>query len=467
MTLFRKLFFSYLLVIVLALGISAGFAGYMSWRAGGAGQLQQLEGFGTDLAEQLKDQEWTSRQLRAVQGSMDTIERGSDTHAWFVDRNGMVLVASRNASPRPGQVMEVDEMPQVLSGERVFMRPTFRSRPNAPMLGFPVYRQGKVQGAVLMSPSLTAVRVARGAILRFLFYGALAATAVLAVVSFYVSRTVARPLEQLSAAARRIAKGDFESRVVWKSKDEVGRLAEAFNEMTEELNRLEVARKELMATVSHELKGPLARVSGYLEAIHDGIGGEEGRTRHFVIVRREVGRLTRLVNDLLDFSRLEAGRLKLHPIPCDLAPNLTRAAEVFESPARQAGVRYSVSIPAVLPIVSAEPERMEQVLANLVENALAHTPRDGAVSVTAREQAAGLCVEVKDTGPGISPDELPAVWERFYKLNPARTPDRGGFGLGLTIVKQLVELQGGEVFAASTPGEGSTFGFILPLARPE
>jgi signal transduction histidine kinase len=466
MTIFRKLFATYLLVVLLALVISGGFAGYLVWQGGGRNQMQQMEAYGAELSNRLKDQDWTLETLQSFGATAAVLDNGEAAHVWLLDRSGAVRYVSPSAKTLSLEKPTTFEWVRILQGRSTTLHPRPQEDGTGVMVAFPVINRGRVEGAVLLQPAVGAVVKTRATIFRFLLWGALLSAVLLALISFYLSQRLARPIEKVSTAVRRVAQGDFTSRVQWRSDDEVGRLARAFNEMAQELETLEGARKELMANVSHELKGPLARVAGYLQAIEDGVGGAEARQQHFAIVRREVSRLTRLVNDMLDYSRLEVGRLKLHTFPADLAPTLTRAAQVFAGPAADAGVELVVAIPPILPIIESEPERVEQVLVNLMENALSFTPRGGTVSVAAGEVDGMLEVSVSDTGPGIPEEELDRIFDRFYKLDPARTPDRRGFGLGLTIVKQLVELHGGKVFARSEVGKGSVFGFRLPLATP-
>ncbi|HWI64662.1 MAG TPA: HAMP domain-containing sensor histidine kinase [Symbiobacteriaceae bacterium] len=471
MTIFKKLFATYVLVTLLAVVVSGGFASYLAWQSAGNSQMSHLEAYGRDLAALLEDKEWGAKELAAVQSTAETLDRSDTAHVLLVDRNGVVQWASKSVAKQVGTTIPTEEQRAAQRGrpDMRWMRPRpdeDGDRTRMPSIAVPVFRNKEVAGTIVLRPALAPIQRIRYTLMRFTLYGSLGVALVLALISYLLSRRLARPLEQVSAAARRVGQGDFSSRVTWQSNDEVGKLAESFNQMAGELELLEMARKELIANVSHELKGPLARVSGYLEAIKDGAGGESARAQHFEIVRREVGRLTRLVNDLLDYSRLEVGRLKLHPFPCDLAPTLHKAVQVFQGMAAQSGVELAEEIPGALPIVECEPERIEQVLVNLLENALSFTPRGGRVSVATSESEGWLELTVTDTGPGIPPEELGRIFDRFYKLDPARTPDRRGFGLGLTIVRQLVELHGGEVFATSEIGKGSCFGFRLPLATP-
>lgn len=492
MRIFHRLFATHLLIAVLALVISSGYTGYKVWSSFRQVLSAQLLDYGQVLAGLLVERDWNSPEMRQLQATFDAVERGQSAHIWLVDREGLIRMASAAVTTSRGERVPADTVQEVLKGEPVILGPPvghpspriglsqFRSERSGtprelpvfrrPAVAVPVVKDGEVKGAVFLIPATllsTRNRLQEGQPLLFFLTGAAIAAGVVAAISYYVSQRIARPISLVSEAGRKVARSDFSARVDWDSPDEVGQLARGFNEMAAELGRLEVARKELMAHVSHELKGPLARVAGYMEAIHDGLGGEEGRREHFVIVRQEVSRLTRLVNDLLDVSRLEAGRLKLHPIPCDLAPYLTRALAVFESPAANAKIALDAQIPSVLPIVRCEPERVEQVLVNLLQNALAHTPPDGSVQVRARVHDQHLVVTVADTGPGIAPAELSLVWEQFHKSDRARTLDKSGSGLGLTIARQLVELQGGTVWVESTLGQGSLFGFRFPIATPE
>jgi len=466
MRIFHRLFLTHLLVAFLALMISSGYVGLRVFTAARQTLFAQLTDYGQVIASLLEQQEWGSEQTREMQETIDLVERGQSAHIWLVDREGLVRMASSSAETAEGRRLPPELYQEVLKGEEaVTLWHTFRNQ----AVAVPVVRDGEVLGAVILRPAPLGGPDRHGDAepLRFLLYGALFAVVVVAGVSYYLSQRIARPISLVRQAGQQVARGDFSARVDWRTRDEVGELVTGFNEMATELGRLESARKELLTQVSHELKGPLARISGYLEAIHDGIGGQEGRQQHFQVVRQEVGRLTRMVGDLLDISRLEAGRLRLHPIPCDITPYLSRAIAVFDGPARAAQVTLQTVLLENPPIVLCEPERVEQVLVNLLQNALSYTPAGGSITITSAADSDYIAIYVRDTGPGIPPEEQELIWDRFHKIDRARTPNRNGSGLGLTIAKQLIELQGGRVWVESTPGQGSLFGFTLPIATPE
>jgi len=231
-----------------------------------------------------------------------------------------------------------------------------------------------------------------------------------------------------------------------------------------ESERLERMRRDFVANVSHELRTPLTAVRGFIEALLDGtVEREEERHRYLEVIREETDRLNGLINELLDLARLEAGKDEHASRPFDLAETAGQVVGRFRPAAAAAGIRLTTTLEEAPPALG-DPAYVERVLYNLLDNAVRYTPRAGEVEVRMRPGGEGVEVTVRDTGPGIDPGELPLVWERFYKGDPARQRSSRGTGLGLAIVRQLIELLGGRVFARSRPGEGSVFGFTLPLA---
>lgn len=235
-------------------------------------------------------------------------------------------------------------------------------------------------------------------------------------------------------------------------------------DMTRE-RRLEEMRREFVANVSHELRTPLTYLQGYTEAILDGLAADPAEEKKYLkIILDETLRLRRLVSDLLDLSRIEAGQLALEKGEVNLAELCSEVAEKVRPLAEEKGIRLELDIPAALPAAWGNADRLQQVLINLLDNALRHTGAGGKVAVTAKVQGEELVVSVHDTGPGIPPEDLPYIFERFYKVEKARTRTTAGTGIGLAIVKGLVEAHGGRVWVESTPGKGSVFTFTVPAA---
>ena len=301
------------------------------------------------------------------------------------------------------------------------------------------------------------------------------ALAVLAAVSLglLLSRGITSPLRRLTVAAGRVASGDFSQRVEVGSRDELASLADAFNTMAASLAKTEEQRRRLFSDIAHELKTPIAVIQGNLEAIADGVA--DPTPERIGSLQEETALLTRLVTDLRDLSLAESGQLKLHPEPVDLGELVKSAVAGVQARAEDRGIRVEASIAGGLPPVLVDPDRVGQVLRNLVANALRYTPRGGAVQISARPDveagssadAGGFArVSVADTGSGIPPEDLPQVFDRFYRVDKSRARASGGTGLGLAVVKQLVESHGGMVWAESQLGRGTVFHFTLPTVSP-
>jgi signal transduction histidine kinase len=255
------------------------------------------------------------------------------------------------------------------------------------------------------------------------------------VIARWVARGMTQPLRDMAQAARRMETGDYSRRIHTDSRDEVGKLAEAFNRMSAELEGLELLRRELVANVSHELKTPISALRAHLENLLDGVEQPDPETLQIMLVQSE--RLGRLVDQLLELSRLESGDVPLERERVELAP-----------------------------LVSQVRERVHQVLFNLLDNAVRFTPTGGRVTVTASNHNGSIDVVVADTGPGIPSEHLPHVFERFYRVDESRSRDDGGTGIGLAIARSVVEAHGGRIWADSEPGRGSAFTFVLPMASP-
>jgi signal transduction histidine kinase len=300
----------------------------------------------------------------------------------------------------------------------------------------------------------------------------------------------------MAAAAEAIAAGDLGQRIAYRSRDELGQLAEKFNFMAARVQELvatlsderdqlqqvlaqlqesERRRDELVANVSHELRTPLACIQGCVEALVDGVAATPEREQQCLhTITDEVQYLSRLVNDLLNLARASLGQLDVELQPTDLAEVARQTVAHFALPAERSGVSLQFRPPSLppgsgedgggLPLVQADPGRIAQVLTNLLDNALRHTPSGGQVRLTLTDQEENLFVTVEDTGAGIPKEELPSVFERFYRADRSRTRGTGGSGLGLAIAREIVRAHGGDIWIESEPGRGTKVGFRLPLA---
>jgi signal transduction histidine kinase len=283
--------------------------------------------------------------------------------------------------------------------------------------------------------------------------------------SWVVSARVVQPVRELAAAAHRIATGTHAAGVPVRGTDELAQLAEAFNEMAASLQHAEEIRRQLLADVAHELRTPLATVESYVEALADGVLAADAE--NWSAIRTETARLNRLVNDLQRVSRAEAHQLDLHPAPTDPGELVQAAVKAARPAFATKGVTLESDIQPNLPTVDVDRERIAEVLANLLTNALRHAAPGGTVQASAGRRDGCIEIAVADVGEGIGPEHLDRVFERFYRIDPARARASGGTGIGLTIVRAIVEAHDGTVKATSPgAGRGATFTVRLPISRP-
>jgi signal transduction histidine kinase len=289
--------------------------------------------------------------------------------------------------------------------------------------------------------------------------GFTAAVLALAMVQF-LAHGMTYPLRELASAARAMAHGDYARRVTATSRDEVGDLARAFNEMSRQLSEVDRLRRELVANASHELRTPLGALRAQLENIIDGV--EPGDSAAIEDALRQVERLTDLVDQLLDLSKLESGAVPLELSEIRADALLDQVVAEWSEPASSRGVRIELEPGCPELVLRVDADRMRQVLANLVANAIRHSPEVGRVLLSARAEASTTRLEVADEGPGIPADDLERVFERFYRSDPARSADVGGAGLGLAIARWIVELHGGTIRAATADPTGCRIVVELP-----
>jgi signal transduction histidine kinase len=298
---------------------------------------------------------------------------------------------------------------------------------------------------------------------RSLLLGGSLAIGIALLLTFVLSRRMMSPIGVLAGAARRLGRGDLSQRVRLQGEGEVAALAEAFNSMAADLEYAEQLRRNMVADVAHELRTPLSNIQGYLEAIRDGV--VEPDAAAIRSLNEETSLLSRLVNELQELSLAEAGELKLVYQAEDIT-NLVKQAVTPWQPQLTAGeIALSLELPDDLPLVNIDWQRVNEVLHNILENAVAHTHKGGTINVTASQKGKWVEVSVSDTGEGIPAEDLPHIFERFYRVDKSRARATGGSGLGLTIARRLIEAHGGTIVVQSKLGEGSCFSFTLPIAE--
>lgn len=375
------------------------------------------------------------------------VEAGPDSHraAWLlVDQGGQVILSQGDDQA----------IVRLLKYERKW--------------GVPIKVEGNVVGWLIFStyPGRPLPESPEASFLtdmtRAIIYSVLGATAIALLLGFLLARTLTRPIRELTAATRALAKGDLGQQVSVRTRDEMGQLAVSFNQMSADLARASQLRRQMTADIAHELRTPLSLILGYTESLSDGKLPATQET--FDIMYDEAQHLSRLIDDLRTLSLADAGELPLNRRPVDPQALLEQAALAYMPQAQRQGVAIELKASSDLPEAEADPGRIEQVLDNLVSNALRYTPAGGRVILSAEADGDSVFLRVQDNGAGIHPEELPYIFERFYRADKSRQRYAKESGLGLAIAKSIVEAHGGSVSVESTLGEGTTFVVALPSA---
>jgi signal transduction histidine kinase len=293
-----------------------------------------------------------------------------------------------------------------------------------------------------------------------LLYGALIGAIIALLLGVFLSRTLTRPIRELTEATHAVSKGDLSQQVTVHSNDELGELAVAFNKMSTELSRSVNVRRQMTADIAHELRTPLSLILGHAEAVHDGV--LPPTRENFEIIRDEAVRLEHLVNDLRTLSLADAGELTMQLQSIEPGRLLQEVATIYQYQTQQKNITLELDIASHIPNIEADPGRMTQVLTNILDNALRHTPEGGKIIVSAREARDAINLVVEDTGPGLKAEDLDRIFQRLYRTDTSRQRDRGGSGLGLAIARSIVQAHGGQVSAESEAGKGLSVVITLP-----
>ena len=395
----------------------------------------------------------------------ENISRQSQARVIFSDQNGFVVGDSLRVGGFLNQYLEHEDLTRALNGEISSSKGySDRVQSEALQLAVPVYENGgNILGAVFMSASLADIENLLNDIRRFLFISTVIVLAVVGSGSIILARRFTGPLEELTAAARKMAEGKLDQHIEVTSGDEIGRLAEQFNVMAKRLNYYTSNLKKFAADVAHEVRTPLTTLSLLVKALQEHDMEPEQQQEFIDDMDSELERLTLLVNDLLELSKLENAEIDREEV--DLSRLLADTVEQNTSRFAGAGLELIYDAGDGPYIISGAPLQLRQVINNLLDNAFSYTPAGGWVAVTVNRAGGEIVVKVEDTGCGIPEEDRNYIFERFYRVDQARSRQLGGTGLGLSIVREIVARHGGRVWVESEVGRGSSFYFALPFEQ--
>lgn len=439
-------------------------------------QWAEMKSHGRELAKILAE----SHDRELIQNEINFWGQISGFKISVMDTKGKVMYTSDNRHVPLGTLMNPPEMSQALSGKAVAVKRYHRTfQEDMLLVMLPILQGDKVKGVVMLHAPLTYLQEFIKRTHQTIVVVIITAVIMATWLGLILARVLAVPLLNMNRVAKQMAEGNFDQKVTVNSDDEIGRLGSTLNMLStelsatlqdlaaknEELKRVLALQKEFIANVSHELRTPLFLLQGYNEAILDGIVDKgEIKEKSLKIMLDETLRLRRLVEDLLDLSKTEKENLTGSLKDIQLEPVLEKVQHKFQQLANLQKVNLALEGNRPLPRVRGDEDRLEQVLTNLVDNALRYSPAGGQIVIKTETTGEGLLVSVADQGPGIPEDELPYIWERFYKVDKARSRKGAGTGLGLAIARNIIESHGGRIWVESKVGEGTTFKFTIPIA---
>lgn len=406
----------------------------------------------------------TSLEDEQILNMFKTLAELTNKEIYIVDKNGEVIAdtnihISNLSNEGLGQLSEGQPLQKRFVDSKTEM--------NYLGSGQPIVFSGSFQGAFFVLAPVTDVLEPIEKIRDLLILSAVGALFLALGFTFIISKKMSDPLLEMEQATRDIAKGNLDVRLSVYSRDELGSLAKAINDLAFETNRYRSNRREFFANISHELRTPISYLKGYAEVLKQGLyQTEEERLQYLNIIEDETERLVRLINDLFDLSKMEEGKIDLQLSSLDLTEALEAAIFKVNMNLQKKGLTLTSQIDKNLPFIEADGIRLEQIFTNLLGNAVRYT-EEGTLHVEAWYEKNNVHVAIEDTGIGIPETEIPLIFERFHRVEKSRSRDLGGTGLGLAIVRNLVELQHGTISVSSDVGNGTRFQLSFPVANKE
>jgi signal transduction histidine kinase len=428
-----------------------------------ARDVKQLE---TGTAAQNLPPKTQAQQSKPVRGVVVTmLNAESDVlkaKLMLVAPDGTVLVQSKGA-PSLGTTLQ---LPQgVLSSGPLITEHYFQKLARNYLFATAPTQLGSSQGYLMALKPVEQVGAVAGSLIGYVIIAGLIALALSMLLALYLSGALSRPIREVTAAARLIAAGDYTVEVPVRGSDETAELARDFNEMALRVRNAYELQRNFVGNVSHELRTPLTSIEGFSQALLDGVSdSEEERRRSLEIINQESKRLVRVLRDLLLLSQIDAGELRPEKKQVDVVDLMRKLGSIYELRAESQGLDFGVQPPPGAQTAFTDPDRLERVLTNLLDNAFKYTGEAGTVRLTAASDGHSIAISVKDSGPGIPPELLPNIFDRFYRVEQSRAQKHGGSGLGLSICKELVWTLGGTIKVQSRLGHGTTFTVTLPIS---
>lgn len=463
-SLFTKLMLTYFIILAISYCLVAVFLSYWFYNYYRNQKANELIREGVTLNGVVSDYMHGKTDRDDLKFELSIIDKMLNAKILLVDNYGYVWDSSDANANMIGKQITNSELNEVRNGNIVVNTGSFKEIFKTPMMtvGIPMVVDNRVVSAVFLHTPINEITSALKIVFFVIWMSAFFAVLISALIIYYSSNKILiKPLEKINSTAKSIAKGEFDKRVELKSDDEIGDLAHSFNYMADSLQNLEQMRRSFIANISHELRSPMTSINGFITGIIDGTIPEEKWQYYLTIVHGEIKRLIRLINDLLDLARLESGEFSLTMGVFDINEVIRERIIKFEEKINKKKINVNVVLTEGKLKVKGDRDRIDQVITNLVDNAIKFVPIEGTLEIKTEIKEDRLLVSVYNNGPGIPKDEIKYIWDRFHKVDKARSKG-GGTGLGLSIARQILN-QHNETIWVESGTDGTKFTFTLTM----
>lgn len=465
-SIFSKLLASNLLIIVLVitvlfLAVTMIYQDYVFEQKQQA--LKQTGHYVNILLNQLEAKDISQEELNIALDSMGYV---SDAKIYAIRIDKKALENPQNLQLGEGleESYLLSDFKAILNGEEVFRQQQYSENFNMLMVfaGIPWTTDSGIAGTILLFSPVSRVTGHLKQLNLAIGFTALIFILLSSFVIYFNSRRISKPIKEMEQAAEKLASGESTGDLTVKSKDEIGKLAASFNYMKQQLANTEKMRREFIANISHDMRTPLTSIHGFIGGMLDGTIQPKDYKKYLQIIKEETIRLTKLSNEVLQLAKIQAGNIQLHRKTQNIKDILESVSESMKTLLEQKSMTLSVQCEPGLSL-SADRDKLKQILINILDNAVKYTPPKGRISLEATREQNSIIFRIRDTGIGISPEDLPSIFEKFYRVDKSRQSLNGGSGLGLNIAQSLVELHGGKIQAVSYPEKGTEISFSIPL----
>jgi len=392
------------------------------------------------------------------------LDKYLNARIWWVNTKGEIYVDSQlDDTSWIGEKLTYEEIEEVFKGYIIKRKGQFRNYFEEPVLtiGYPIIVNNKVVIALFMHAPIPEIKRTISDVYRISLAGLAFSILIASIGVFFLSRNLKRDIKNLNDAVKFISKGNFEKRLTITRKDELGQLAENFNYMAEDLNKLEQLRRTFISNLSHDIRSPLTSIKGFLQAILDGTIPRDKQNKYLEIALGESERLTKMTNDILDLSKMESGEISLSRTEFGINSLIINEIDKFETRLLDKNIDVELNLYKGNDTVYADKEQITRVLCNLIDNAVKFVEYGGKISIETVQRKEKIYISITNTGQIIPQEELRYIWNRFHKVDKSRSEDKKGSGLGLSIVNAIIKNHGEEIKARSSNEEGTVFTFTL------